>query len=122
MQLNHLDLSVPDVAAAVSFFEAGFGFTHLQTKGNHAMAILKGEDGFVLVLTRAQQTDHPLYPKTFHIGFLLASEQAVMAAWGRMEAAGIGLAQAPRVVRGSLMFYCNAPGGILVEVSHRSVA
>jgi catechol 2,3-dioxygenase-like lactoylglutathione lyase family enzyme len=120
MQLNHLDLSVPDVASAVSFFEAGFGFTLLQTKGNDGMAILRGDCGFVLVLTRAQQTDRPLYPKTFHIGFLLASEQAVMDAYLRIEVAGINLPSPPRAVRGSLMFYCHAPGGILVEVSHRT--
>ncbi|WP_457356399.1 VOC family protein [Roseateles sp. P5_D6] len=121
MQLNHLDLSVPDVTAATAFFEAAFGFTLRQIKGNDGMAILDGEGGFVLVLTRAKDATEPMYPKTFHIGFLLASEQAVMSAHARMLDAGIELAQPPRVMRGSLMFYCHAPGGILVEVSHRTV-
>ena len=120
MQLNHLDLSVPDVAAAATFFEVAFGFTLQQTKGNDGMAILHGEGGFVLVLTRVKDAGEPMYPKTFHIGFLLPSEQAVMSAHARMLDAGIELAQPPRVMRGSLMFYCHVPGGILVEVSHRA--
>ncbi len=56
MQLNHLDLSVPDVALARSFFETAFGFTHLATKGNDGMAILQGDGDFILVLTRVAQT------------------------------------------------------------------
>ncbi len=120
MQLNHLDLSVPDVASAVSFFEASFGFILVQAKGNDGMAILQGSDGFVLVLTRAQPADQPLYPKTFHIGFQVPSEQAVMDAYQRIEGAGVNLPHPPRTMRGTLMFYCQAPGGILVEVSHRT--
>jgi catechol 2,3-dioxygenase-like lactoylglutathione lyase family enzyme len=119
MHLNHLDLSVPDVALAASFFRTAFGFADIQTKGNGGMAILKGSGGFELVLTRAQPTDRPLYPKTFHIGFLVSSEQEVKDAYLRLTAAGTELPHPPRVVRGSLMFYCHAPGGVLVEVSHR---
>lgn len=119
MQLNHLDLSVPDVPAAVAFFETAFGFTLLETKGNDGMAILRGDGGVVLVLTRAAPATTPLYPKTFHIGFLLPSGQAVWQAYERMKAAGIELPQPPRELRDSLTFYCHAPGGILVEVGHR---
>jgi catechol 2,3-dioxygenase-like lactoylglutathione lyase family enzyme len=119
MQLNHLDLAVPDVALTASFFRTAFGFMDIQAKGNGGMAILKGSDGFELVLTRAQRTDQPLYPRTFHVGFLVSSEQDVMDAYLRLTAAGIDL-HPPRMVRGRLMFYCHAPGGVLVEVSHRA--
>ena len=119
MQLNHLDLAVPDVAAAATFFEVGFGFKLLRTKGNAGMALLHGDGGFLLVLTRAQQEDEPLYPKTFHIGFLLPTEKAVENAYLRILHAGVSVQHPPRVIRGSLMFYCHTPGGILVEVSHR---
>lgn len=119
MHLNHLDLSVPDVAAAVSFFETGFGFSLLQTKGRDGMAIMNGSGGFVLVLTRAAE---PYYPKTFHIGFLQPSEEAVLAAYARVIAAGIDAPNPPSSMRGSLGFYCNVPGGILVEVSFRPPA
>ena len=116
MHLNHLDLSVPDVAAAVSFFETGFGFHLLQTKGRDGMAIMSGSGGFTLVLTRAAE---PTYPKTFHIGFLLPSEAAVHEAYARITAAGIDAPNPPATMRDSLGFYCHVPGGILVEVSYR---
>ena len=119
MRLNHLDLSVPDVAQAIPFFEKAFGFQHLETKGNAGMAILEGEGGFVLVLTRAAPAEHPPYPKSFHIGFLVASEQEVHAAFERIGAAGVDLPEPPRAMRGRLMFYVRGPGNILVEISHR---
>jgi len=119
MRLNHLDLSVPDVAAATAFFEKAFGFRLLETRGNAGMAILEGDGGFVLVLTRAPETGPPLYPKTFHIGFLVACEQAVHEAYERIGRAGIALPDPPAPLRGSLMFYLRGPGNLLVEVSHR---
>jgi lactoylglutathione lyase len=122
MQLNHLDLSVPDVARAAAFFEQGFGFRLVQTKGQDGMAVLAGGGGFTLVLTRATE---PAYPKTFHIGFLLPSEQAVRDAYDRIQALDGSDATPPgppRQMRGGLLFYCRVPGGILVEVGHRPEA
>lgn len=116
MQLNHLDLSVPDVAASAAFFSHGFGFTLVEELGNHGMAILHGQDGFVLVLTRCAE---PVYPKTFHIGFLLPSEDALKTAYARLLAADVEVPAAPALMRGALLFYCRVPGGILVEVAHR---
>ena len=52
MQLNHIDLPVPDVAAATAFFVDGFGFTLAEQRGKDGMAILT-RPGMVLVLTRA---------------------------------------------------------------------
>jgi catechol 2,3-dioxygenase-like lactoylglutathione lyase family enzyme len=115
MHLNHLDLAVPDVAAAASFFESAFGFAVLETRGRDGMAILRGA-GFALVLTRDLEA---AYPKTFHIGFLQPDEQAVLDAYARIQTAGFDVPRPPAILRGSLMFYCTAPGGILVEVSHR---
>ena len=117
MQLNHLDLSVPDVAATAAFFVAGFGFHVLEERGNHGMAILRGEDGFILVLTRCAE---PQYPTSFHIGFLLPSEAAVIQAHLRLLAAGVDVPAPPARMRGALLFYCRAPGGVLVEIAHRS--
>ena len=118
MQLNHIDLAVPNVALTATFFKTALGFAEIQTKGNDGMTILKGSDGFELVLTRTSESN-PAYPKTFHIGFLVPSEQDVHEAYRRVAASGIELPQPPRPVRGHLMFYCRAPGGILIEVSHR---
>lgn len=119
MQLNHIDLSVPDVALAAAFFKTVFDFVEVQTKGNAGMSILRGIDGFELVLTRTQQTGSPPYPKTFHVGFLVPTEQDVEAAYQRLIATGLDRPEPPHPIRGKLMFYCHAPGGLLVEVSHR---
>jgi lactoylglutathione lyase len=118
MQLNHLDLSVPDVAAATAFFTEGFGFQLTEQYGNHGMAVLRGDGPFVLVLTRCAE---PQYPKTFHIGFHLPSEEAVTQAYAALLAAGIDVPSPPAAMRGAYLFYCRAPGGILVEVAHRDV-
>ena len=119
MHLNHLDLSVPDVAAAAAFFADGFGFRIIEERGNHGMAILQGEHAFVLVLTRCAA---PQYPKTFHIGFLLPSEEAVTQAYEKLRAAGVEVPAPPARMRGALLFYCRVPGGILVEVGYRAPA
>jgi lactoylglutathione lyase len=48
MKLNHLNLSVTDVAETRKLFETYFGFTGLKEVGNEKFALLFGEDGFVL--------------------------------------------------------------------------
>ncbi|WP_426341239.1 VOC family protein [Pseudoduganella sp. S-14] len=117
MQLNHLDLSVPDVAAASAFLSRHFGFTLLQTKGNHGMAVLAGDGGVVLVLTRYQE---PSYPKTFHIGFLVGDAAAVSAKHAELEAAGVNGLSPLQEMRGGPGFYCATDWGILLEVAHRA--
>jgi catechol 2,3-dioxygenase-like lactoylglutathione lyase family enzyme len=112
MRLNHLDLPVPDLPAARDYFLQGFGFTLLRDGAD--MAILRGDDGFILVLNQGAGA----YPDGFHIGFLQASDDAVHAVHARLAAAGIA-APAPEVRYGCLQFWCAAPGGVTIEVSHR---
>ncbi len=112
MHLNHLDLPVRDVPAATRYFMRGFGFDVLRE--DEQMAILRGEAGFVLVLTHGAGR----YPEGFHMGFLQASDDAVHAAHERLTAAGIA-APAPEVKWGCLQFWCQAPGGLVIEISHR---
>jgi catechol 2,3-dioxygenase-like lactoylglutathione lyase family enzyme len=113
MQLNHIDLPVPDVAAAARFFIDGFGFARVGPD-RPGMAILT-VPGMSLVLNEASK---PVYPDSFHIGFLQPSEEAVHAVHQRLLAAGID-APAPSVMHGSLVMFCRAPGGVAVEVSYR---
>jgi catechol 2,3-dioxygenase-like lactoylglutathione lyase family enzyme len=120
MQLNHLDLPVPDVAATAAFFTTHFGFRLCETRGNNGFALLIGNGGFVLVLTRRRTEGVQDFPDNFHVGFVVDSDAAVHALHARMQAAGVdGL---PRVSfqRGATLFYVHAPGGVLVEVSHRT--
>jgi catechol 2,3-dioxygenase-like lactoylglutathione lyase family enzyme len=119
MRLNHLDLSVPDVDAEAAFLQRFFGFHLLQRKGQGGMAILQGEDGFALVLTRMSTTVAEAYPKTFHIGFLVGSAAEVHAMHRRLSEAALPECSPVGEQRGSVLFYCRSPGGLLVEVGHR---
>lgn len=117
MQLNHLDLSVSDVASASAFLIRHFGFTLLHAKGNHGMAVLAGAGSFTLVLTRNESPD---YPKTFHIGFLLDDAGAVGAKHAELTEAGVTGLSTLQEMRGALGFYCQTEWGILLEVGKRN--
>jgi catechol 2,3-dioxygenase-like lactoylglutathione lyase family enzyme len=120
MQLNHLDLPVPDVAATAAFFTTHFGFRLCETRGNNGFALLLGAGGFALVLTRRRAEGAQDFPDNFHIGFLVDSEATVHAIHARLRAAGVPDLPPVSVQRGATLFYVHAPGGLLVEVSHRS--
>jgi catechol 2,3-dioxygenase-like lactoylglutathione lyase family enzyme len=120
MRLNHLDLAVPDIAAARDFFETHLGFTHQQTLGQNGLSILRDEGGLTLVLSRLQRRGARAYPDGFHIGFHLESEAAVHALYDRMTGAGVDIHDPPTVQHGALGFYFTAPGDILVEVAYRA--
>lgn len=114
MRLNHIDLQVPDVQDAVTFFERWFGFSLESSRTSPALAILRGEDDFVLVLQRAKDGD--AYPDRFHVGFLVGREETVVGFQQRAREAGLDVSDVIRNGRGTLS-YCRGPGGILVEVS-----
>ena len=115
MHINHIDIPVPDIAVTRDFFVDRLGFAHVATLGQDGLAILKDDNGTVLVLSRAKSGAAPA--DGFHIGFLLESREAVDAMHARLPA-GVPCA-APRDMRGGYVFYLEAPGPILIEVGHR---
>lgn len=114
MQLNHIDLSVPDLDAAVAFFENGFGFKVIKCFDD--MRILAGDGPFMLALTQCAE---PRYPESFHIGFLQASPEAVTETYQRLLASGIAVLAPPASLYGAFIFHALAPGGIRVEIAWR---
>lgn len=117
MQLNHLNLCVPDVATAQGFFERSFDFRTVEQKGD-ALAIMTDGQGFTLVLSkmRASEGASSRYPDGFHVGFILASREHVDRTYAGLAAAGAATS-GPRRLHGSYAFYFTALGGILFEVA-----
>lgn len=107
MKLNHLNLTVKDLASARSFFEEYMQFTCTDSKPNDTLSVLKGVDGFLLVLMneRLNQQGNNAYPDAFHIGFYLENEVAVSALFEKLKAGGIVLTQEPQMIRKTFGFY-----------------
>jgi len=118
MKLNHINLVLPDVAGACHFFEQYFGFTTEEIKGDNRIAVLKGTDGFVLVLMSAalEKTGQAGYPGAFHIGFLQETHAAVTEIYDRLLAGGHPLDRAPQKIRDSFGFYFHLDS-LMIEVS-----
>ena len=110
MILNHINLSVTDVAAAKSFLEKYFGLSELGG-GNRNRAFLRDDRGLVLSLFKGKDVH---YPGTFHIGFIQDSEAKVDEVNRRLKEDGFDV-DAPQRLHG-WTFYVEAPGGFTVEV------
>jgi catechol-2,3-dioxygenase len=120
MNLNHINLTVGDVAGLANLFERCFGFRVTERRGNGNFAVLKGENGFVLILMYGKDEAQTHYPALFHIGFLVASAAEVEAAWQRVSSLGHNPPSPAILNRGggkTYGFYYAAPGGIVIEVS-----
>ncbi|WP_437979690.1 VOC family protein [Sorangium sp. So ce117] len=117
MQLNHIDLQVPDVLETAAFFERHFQFEVHGNRHSPAIAILTGPGDFTLVLQRRREADGP-YPEGFHIGFIVGDLATVYDKHAAIVAAGIDSGPVSENGRG-VMFYFKAPGDILIEVSCR---
>ncbi len=118
MALNHLNLTVPDVARTRAFFETYFGFRCVVDRGRDALAVLADESGFILSLNNFDQADKVEYPGAFHIGFMQESRERVDELYQRLKSDGFDM-EPPREFHGAWTFYFRAPGGFLVEVLHQ---
>jgi catechol 2,3-dioxygenase-like lactoylglutathione lyase family enzyme len=64
------------------------------------------------------------YPNGFHAGFLVDDAEQVLAKHAELTAAGLEPGEVQQLTRGGVattIFYCNAPGGIPIEVSAQAV-
>ncbi|WP_289355483.1 VOC family protein [Paenibacillus sp. S-12] len=114
MKLNHLNLTVTNVAAAKQFLQTYFELTDRSPSGNpreHSFALLSDDNGMVLTLMKGTEVQ---YPKTFHIGFVQESEEKVNELNQRLKNDGFEVSP-PKRSHG-WTFYIKAPGGFTVEV------
>lgn len=114
IKLNHLNLVVSDVKAAIAFFETYFHFTCTQIKGDHVIAILKGEDDFSLVVMPATEGD-ATYPKAFHLGFMFNTTEEVNDLYNKLQADDVAVGDQPKKIRDSYGFYFHFDS-VLIEV------
>ncbi|WP_422927873.1 VOC family protein [Singulisphaera sp. PoT] len=118
MRLNHLNLTVPDVAETRAFFETHFDMKCVVERGRNAFALLLDESGFVLSLNNFGNEKTIEYPEAFHVGFMVESRERVDEIRKRLEDAGLDVEPA-KEFHGAWTFYFKAPGGFLVEVLHQ---
>jgi len=115
-QLNHLNLSVQNVADNVEFFQTYFGFRIVAGQGR-SLTVLTNDDGFVLTLMVDRSLGELAYPAMFHLGFLQSVRANVDAIHQKMIDAGTDAPQPANMRRNTYGFYVRAPGGFLIEVS-----
>ena len=119
MTLNHINLVIADMEAAIALFEKHFGFTCTGIKGDNVISILKNNENFVLVLMspRLNQNGNSTYPDAFHIGFMQESTDAVTAIYEKLRSSGVVLEQEPKKIRDSFGFYFHFDN-LMIEVGH----
>ena len=118
MRLNHLNLTVPDVARTREFFETYFGLRCVIERGRNALAVMVDETGFVLTLNNFEKVDKVDYPGAFHVGLMQDSREKVDAIIERLKAGGFD-PPPPKEFHGAWTFYLDAPGGFVLEVGHQ---
>lgn len=118
MRLNHLNLTVTDVARTREFFESYFGLRCVAERGRAALAVLMDESVFVLTLNNFEKAAGVEYPGAFHVGFMQESRERVDEIYHRLKSAGFDT-DPPREFHGAWTFYLRAPDGFLVEVGHQ---
>ncbi len=121
MRLNHINLTVPDVARSREFFETYFGFRCITAKGRDALAVLVDESGFVFTLSNFEKANEVNYPGAFHIGFMQESRERVDEIHERLKSDGFYV-EPPKEFHGAWTFYFRAPGNFVVEVGHQHKA
>ncbi|MBS1822681.1 MAG: VOC family protein [Acidobacteria bacterium] len=122
--LNHANLSTSNVPRLAEFFCSIFGFSQLKQRADK-FALLRNRDGFLLTLMYDKHVaSGQQYPPTFHIGFLQPTASAVDRVYEELTARNYAAPTPAKLQRGgppAYGFYCEAPGGIVVEVSAMEV-
>ncbi len=118
MQFNHANFAVADVRAAAAFFAGHFDFAVVGDAHDN-FVVMEGEGGFVLNFMAAGKTE-AVYHKNFHVGCFVGSVAEVRLKHAELVAAGYTPSAVQQFSRGgsrTTTFYCEAPGGFLVEVA-----
>lgn len=124
MRLNHIDIHVEDVAATVDFLMRHFALKLRDMRGKAGLAILEDDAGLELVVSRPIEAlggaeQGAIGRVTYHVGFIQSERSDVDRIHDEMVEAGVEQVGQPKDMRGGYVFYCTAPGHVLVEVGWR---
>ena len=115
MKLDHINLTVRDVAAASSFLRKHFGYRDLFEDGDAGMVALEDGSGLAVLLMKGAQAS---YPKMFHVGFDVETQEGVDAVHRALVADGMEIEPPTRVPWGAYTFHFTIPGGdFTIEVA-----
>ena len=115
MRLNHIDLQVSSVSAARTFFETHFGL-RCTFQRREEIALMEDDAGLSLGVSNLFESDAPVYPRDFHIGFILARESDVRALHERVRDSGVEIRTELSHGGPNIYFMCVGPDGIGIEV------
>lgn len=117
MKLNHLNLVVADVAAAIRLFEDHLGFRCLENRKG-MIAVLSNEDNFVLIFwsTELNQSPAVSYPENFHIGFYQQDKEAVYEIYEKLKRENVVFDSGPQKMRNTFGFYFHFDQ-MMIEIS-----
>jgi catechol 2,3-dioxygenase-like lactoylglutathione lyase family enzyme len=115
LHLNHIDLQGSDVSAARRFFEEHFGFRCVVQR-REQLAVLRDDSGLEFGVSNLFDSPPPVYPRDFHIGFILETESEPRATHERLQREGVTMKT--DVSRGgpNVYFMCVGPDDIGIEV------
>ncbi|WP_105437774.1 VOC family protein [Neorhizobium sp. T25_13] len=124
MRMNHIDIHVPDVAATTAFLVRHFGLTLREARGGNGLAILNDDAGLEIVVSHPVEKfggaeQQALGVVTYHLGFIQPERAEVDRLYRELKDGDAELVGEPREMRGGYLFYCLAPGRVMIEVGWR---
>lgn len=122
--MNHIDIHVPDVAATSAFLVRHFGLTLREMRGANGLAILNDDSGLEIVVSHPVEKfggaeQQALGVVTYHLGFIQPEKAEVDRLYRELKDGDAELVGEPREMRGGYLFYCLAPGRVMIEVGWR---
>ncbi len=124
MRMNHIGIHVPDVTATTDFLVRHFGLTLREMRGAGGLAILEDDAGLEIVVSHPIEKfgggeQQAIGLVTYHLGFIQTDRLEVDRLYRQLKESDAELVGEPREMRGGYLFYCMAPGRVLIEVGWR---
>ncbi len=115
MKLDHINLTVGNVVEASTFLKKHFDYKDIFDDNNAGMAALSDGSAIHILLMKGSSGT---YPKYFHIGFDMGTEENVMTMYERLKNDSVEIDPPEYTAWGSYTFNFKCPGGdFTIEVA-----